>query len=262
MSEIVDAETIHARLATIVAEMPAIGKGQRNQQQGFMYRGHDDVMNALNPLLSKHGVFFAPRVVERVTSQRETAKGTVLYEVNLHVEYTFFASGGGDTVVASAWGEGTDAGDKSTNKAMTMALKNVLAQVFAVSTEEHARYDTDGQTDAETIGRRVEGPKPLQPPKSWTKVTEMVAAFDQRTYETFDAFVKSASRSLFEGKDPADLKEKADKDVLFQKAAGAAVALREACDPNSVPPPTVEDVRRAFASVMDGVELAIPGEDE
>lgn len=162
--EMVDPDlTIHERLASIVAEMPAIGKTQRNEQQKFMYRGHDDVMNALNPLLSKYGVFFTPRVLERLSDQRATKSGGVMYEVDLHVEYTFYGPKG-DSLTASAWGEGTDSGDKSTNKAMTMALKNVLAQVFAVSTEEQSLLDTDQHTDEETTGRRSQGARPTTVP--------------------------------------------------------------------------------------------------
>lgn len=142
--------TVQQRIAGIVAELPAIGKDSRNEQQKFMYRSHDDVLNALNPLLAKWGVFMAPRVVKRRTGQRETRSGGVMYEVNLLVEYTIHGVGG-DSIVASAWGEGTDSGDKSTNKAMTMAFKNVIAQVFAVSTAES--YDTDGHTPEETTGR-------------------------------------------------------------------------------------------------------------
>jgi hypothetical protein len=73
-----------------------------------------------------------------------------MYEVNLHVRYTFYGPQG-DYVCADAWGEGTDSGDKATNKAMTMALKNVIAQTFAISTKEQAGFDTDGQTDPETV---------------------------------------------------------------------------------------------------------------
>ena len=51
-----DERTIHQRIVAIIEEMPAVGKTQRNTEQNFMFRGHDDVMNALNPLLAKHGV--------------------------------------------------------------------------------------------------------------------------------------------------------------------------------------------------------------
>lgn len=139
--------TIHQRMAAILGELPPIGKGQFNEQQRFHFRGHDDVLNALNPLLAKHGVFVLPTVLERVTDQRTTAKGSIMFEVNLHVAYQFFGIEG-DSVTASAWGEGTDMGDKATNKAMTMAFKNVLNQAFAISTAE--TVDTDGHTPEES----------------------------------------------------------------------------------------------------------------
>jgi hypothetical protein len=139
--------TIHQRLAGILGEMPAIGKDARNQQQNFMYRSHDDVMNALNPLLAKYQVVLVPFVIERLTGERTTQRGTTLYEVNLHVRYYIYGPDG-TYVTASAWGEGTDSGDKSTNKAMTMAFKNVLAQVFAISTAE--TQDADATSPEET----------------------------------------------------------------------------------------------------------------
>lgn len=138
-----DERTVYERMVSIVSELPAIGKNQKNKQQNFMFRGHDDVLNALNPLLSKHGVICLPDVVQRLEGQRTTAKGSIMFVVNLHVRYRFYGEAG-DCVEASVWGEGTDMGDKATNKAMTMAFKNVLNQAFAISTEEFK--DADGET--------------------------------------------------------------------------------------------------------------------
>ncbi len=149
--------TVHQRLAAILAELPSIGKDARNTQQNFDYRSHDSVLNALNPLLSKYGVFVTPRVIERVPEHRTTKQGSTMYEVNLHVEFTFWATDG-TSLVATAWGEGTDLGDKSTNKAMTGAFKNVLAQVFAIATGEP---DTDGGTpEPTTRGGQAAAPAP------------------------------------------------------------------------------------------------------
>jgi hypothetical protein len=143
--------TIHQRMIAILAELPAIGKDSRNTQQNFNFRSHDDVLNALNPLLAKHGVYLVPEVVERERlDTRTTGQGKTMYEVNLLVRYTFYGESG-DSISASAWGEGTDMGDKSTNKAMTMAFKNVLAQAFAVSTSE--TVDTDRESPEETTTR-------------------------------------------------------------------------------------------------------------
>jgi hypothetical protein len=147
------ATEIHYKMAAILSELPAIGKSERNEQQQFMFRGHDQVLNALNPLLAKHGVYATPMVLDRVTAQRQTRSGGVMYEVNLHVKYTFYASDG-SSISASAWGEGTDSGDKSTNKAMTMAFKNVLNQVFAINTQETQNLDTDRSHPEETVARQ------------------------------------------------------------------------------------------------------------
>lgn len=108
--------------------------------------------------------------------------------------------------------------------------------------------------------RREDGPAPLKAPTSWAKLTEMVAAYDQGTHDLFFQFADSARRLLFpEATDTKSL-GKQDKDFLFQKCAGAAVHLREAFEPTEFPPPTVDDVRTAFARVLDGQELAIPDE--
>lgn len=139
--------SVHQLLGIIVGELPAVGKNQRNASQGFNFRGIDDVLNVLNPILSKYGVFFVPDVVERVYTQRATSKGGVMHAVDLHVRYTFYGPGR-DSVTGSVWGEGTDSGDKATNKAMTMAMKNILFQVFAISTDE---VDPDAGHPEETV---------------------------------------------------------------------------------------------------------------
>lgn len=152
------ARTVHERMIAVLAELPAIGKDQRNEQQQFMFRGHDDILNALNPLLAKHGVYVVPAVLDRATAQRATQRGGVMYEVNLHVMYRFYGAGG-DYIEASTWGEGTDSGDKATNKAMTMAFKNVLSQAFAISSAENV--DSDAETPEETTGREGAPPRQL-----------------------------------------------------------------------------------------------------
>jgi hypothetical protein len=148
MVEALANRSIFERMVAIVDELPAIGKDQRNQQQNFMYRGHDDVMAALNPLLAKHGVFLVPKVVRREPSVRTTNQGKALYEVSLLIEFTFYGLAG-DSVTASVWGEGTDSGDKATSKATTMAFKSALAVVFAIST--HELSDADAGTAPETV---------------------------------------------------------------------------------------------------------------
>ncbi len=145
-----DLPTIHYSMAAVLAELPAIGKNQQNSQQNYRFRGIDDVLDALNPLLGRHGVFFVPEVVERLESDRQTRNGGTMWVVNLHIRYRFYGPAG-DYVEASGWGEGTDSGDKATQKAMTAALKYVLFQVFAIATTEQHASDSDNFTPEETI---------------------------------------------------------------------------------------------------------------
>lgn len=127
----------------IVADCPAIGKNQRNQQQGFMYRGVDVVMNTFQPLFAKHGIFVVPEVLDSHREERQTARGGNLIYSVLKVRYTFYAADG-SSVSAVVQGEGMDSADKSSNKAMSVAFKYALFQVFCIPTEE--MEDPDAET--------------------------------------------------------------------------------------------------------------------
>lgn len=130
---------IYESIAKIMPEVPAIAKGKKNSQQGFMYRGIEEILNAFQPLFAKNKVFMVPEVLESNRSERTSSKGVHFYVAVCKVKYKFYAEDG-TFVEAITEGEGMDSGDKSTSKAMTMALKCALSQVFCIPTEE----DPDG----------------------------------------------------------------------------------------------------------------------
>ena len=73
---------IYKAIPAIMGEIGYIGKEKKNQQQGFMYRGVDDVMNALQPLLVKHGVFVVPEVLEQTREDRNSkCGGNLIYSI-------------------------------------------------------------------------------------------------------------------------------------------------------------------------------------
>ena len=126
----------------VMDDIGAIGKSTKNQQQGFMYRGIDAVMNALNPALVKHKVFVVPEVLEQTREERTSAKNTTLLYSIIKVKYTFYAEDG-SSVSATVIGEGMDSGDKATNKAMSIAFKYACFQVFCIPTEEMVDPDAE-----------------------------------------------------------------------------------------------------------------------
>lgn len=138
---------IYESITKIMEEVPAIGKDKVNKQQGFKFRGIDDVMNALQPLLAKNKVFIVPEILEQKREERTTSKGGNLIYSICKIKYKFYAEDGSN-IEAITIGEGMDSGDKATNKAMAIAMKYALFQVFCIPTEE--MKDPDGETPDES----------------------------------------------------------------------------------------------------------------
>lgn len=137
-------KNIYETISAVMSDVGYVGKNSRNQQQGFMFRGIDDVMNALNPAMIKNKLFVVPEILEQTREERTNAKGTTLIYSICKIRYTFYAEDG-SSLSAVVIGEGMDAGDKATNKAMSIALKYACFQVFCIPTEEMKRDDPDNE---------------------------------------------------------------------------------------------------------------------
>ena len=105
---------IFQAIPAIMGEINAVGKNKKNLQQGFMYRGIDDVMNAINPALVHHKVFIVPEILEQSREERQTNKGANLIYSICKMRFRFCAEDG-SSVEAVTIGEGMDSGDKATN---------------------------------------------------------------------------------------------------------------------------------------------------
>ena len=137
---------IHELIGKAMGEIGAIGKDSRNEQQKFMYRGIDAVYNALNPVMSKYGLFICPEVQDMRREERTNKNGTVLIYTALTIEYTVYAPDGSN-IALTVVGEGMDTGDKSVNKAMSIAMKYAMFQLFFIPTEELKDPDAEVHTD-------------------------------------------------------------------------------------------------------------------
>jgi ERF superfamily protein len=133
---------IYKKLANIMADVPAIPKNQKNSGQGFMFRGIDDFYNVMHPMLVKHHIFCAPEVVKSEYKEATTARGGRVTYAMVTMKYTYFAEDGSH-VSCSACAEAMDSGDKATSKAMAIAHKYALMQMFCVPVEELSTMDPD-----------------------------------------------------------------------------------------------------------------------
>jgi len=124
-----------------------IAKDRKNAQQGYQFRGIDDVYNAISPLLGQYGLCILPRMLSRESCERQTKSGHGLFYVTVEAEFDFVSSEDGSKHTVRTYGEAMDSADKATNKAMSAAYKYAIIQAFAIPTE--------GDNDADQITHEV-----------------------------------------------------------------------------------------------------------
>lgn len=130
-----DHPTIQAALSAVMADVRAVAKGDRNQQQGFSFRGVDAVVNAVGPKLREHHVIVLPTVLDVHHANFTTAKGSQMSSVTVQVQYTFVGPAG-DSLSCSVAGAAFDIGDKAVPKAMSVAYRTALLQALCLPTDD------------------------------------------------------------------------------------------------------------------------------
>ena len=159
-----DNKLIFQQLSKIMADVKAIGKEKRNQEQKFQYRGIDDMYNELHELFAKHEVTVMPQIVEQERRTEQTKSGSNLYFTIVTVEYHFIATDGSETF-ARVRGEGADMADKSSGKAQSNAMKYALMECFLIPTED--LDDADASSPEPTVMKPQQG-QAQQPPSRQT----------------------------------------------------------------------------------------------
>ena len=124
---------IYERIAAIMAEVPAIGKNNQNQEQRYRFRGIDDVYNSLHPLFVKHQVFTTSEILNKNREVWTNKNGTIMIEFTLQVKYRVTAIDG-SSIETETMGQAMDSSDKASNKAMSMAHKAAILQIFMIPT--------------------------------------------------------------------------------------------------------------------------------
>jgi len=145
--ETVPPTNIHEALSRAKVRIGHIGKDDKNQQQGYAFRGIDSIVNKVGPIFSALGIMVAP--VTRLISSEEvtSAKGARGYRVIVETVWTFSIhvdrQSAGEvrfpetsSITAQTMGESIDYSDKALNQAQTQSFKNALVQVLTIPTGE------------------------------------------------------------------------------------------------------------------------------
>jgi len=254
--------TVYERLAKVQEEIGAVGKdGKVRPKQGqkgpaFNYRGIEQLMNALHPILAKYGVIIVPHVLEHHT---EDYRGYSNYNLISTVKVAYYVYGTeGDTLPhpVIGVGSGVDNSDKSYGKAMSYAYKMAIGQLFSIPTEaDNEEGYTHATVSRQEANRPAEAPaEPVQNPRG----IEVAAWLDEQLSKDewgklrrwFKADLSAASLARQSDEALNNLCEMANKAIAKREAA-AQDADAEAAD--ELPPTNAE--RGEAGQVLTGDAL-------
>ena len=136
-------QLIFEKIPAIMTQVSVIEKTRKNPQQGYSFRGIDDMYNELHGLFASNKVFFTSRVLHAEREERINKSGSTLVYTILDIEFTFYAEDGSN-ISSVMRGEAMDSGDKASSKATSAALKYALMQMFMIPTLEEK--DTEYQS--------------------------------------------------------------------------------------------------------------------
>lgn len=158
-----DERTIYQRILAIADEVGVVA-AERTGGVPFAYRGVDQVVAALTPLLNKHGVFVVPVNAFQTLEQRTLNERQTLTKSDLTVTYRFYGPAG-DYVEAQVPGQSDDFADRSTAQAMSVAFRILLLQTFhiaAFGNEEEQSQATLSARDQAATDKITKATAPAQ----------------------------------------------------------------------------------------------------
>lgn len=124
--------------SNVMADVLWVGKG-RSEGLAYEFRGIDAVLNAVGPVLRKHGVSIVPISVVPEYTTVTTGNNRRMNYCRVIVRYSVLGPTGDVLgVTMESAGEAFDAGDKSTPKAMSVALRTLYLNALAIPTNRPA----------------------------------------------------------------------------------------------------------------------------
>ncbi|MEI8033006.1 MAG: ERF family protein [Chlorobiaceae bacterium] len=151
MSTIEKEPRIYQAMIDALSEAEVITKGRKNPQQGYSFRGIDDIYNAMHSILAKHRLFTTSEILNVERFEWETKNGGRMTEYALLIRWKF-QTVDGSSVTTETVGQAMDSGDKAANKAMSAAHKYAFLQAFTIPTEG----DNDIEAYSPEPARRAE----------------------------------------------------------------------------------------------------------
>ncbi len=261
-------------LSRVMADVQSISKTQRNTQQNYNFRGIDAVVNAVGPVLRKHGVVVLPTSVKYQDERYVTKSGTAMKGVVLKIGFRFYGPRG-DYIDAMTAGEASDSGDKATPKAHSVAYRTLLLQALCIPTDEpdpdslsHDRAPEQHQERRQPAADVRLNPE-TQAPRDWATLNEawdkLLGFGGEESSRTREWYMTETVEKFFAK--PKDEMTRGERDTAKQKLGTVYLRLlddQDGYDEFGVPTRTA--VQAAIASAFEGLQVEGPpwrlGRDE
>jgi len=171
--EIIKEQSIIITINQVMGKLSKTGlaKDNKNQFQGFNYRGIDDLYNILSPILVEFGLVIMPVRIENKNIRIGTdSKGKQSENISAEIVYKFMHIHNEQSIEAVICTESTDNGDKAAFQMMSMAYKYMAIQSLAIPIV--------GNEDGDSKSPEV--PKPTVPELPNEQPTEELITEEQR----------------------------------------------------------------------------------
>jgi hypothetical protein len=124
---------LRQKLAEVRRRIGYVQKKGHNERSNYSYVSAADIAGPVGDILAELGVVVIPSL-EEISYEPASGRREATPMARVIMAYTFADVDSGEEVVATAAGQGLDAGDKAPYKAMTGALKYALLQTFLLAT--------------------------------------------------------------------------------------------------------------------------------
>jgi hypothetical protein len=145
-----EAKNIHEAINAIMQEVGYVKK-QRSAGLNYSYAGEAALIEALRPAMVDNGVYcYVKEITDIQRSEYATKSGTAMVNISLTAKIEFVHAPSGSSIIVTARGEGSDSGDKASNKASTGAYKYALRQTFCIETgDDPDKFASEPKTQPE-----------------------------------------------------------------------------------------------------------------
>lgn len=147
MIDVSEQKSLIKKLAQVMTQVKYIEKRGFNNFNKYKYATEADVNEKVREYLAEQNVMLIPNMKSHTVREHQNRKGNTEYIVTAEVEFTFYDGDTGESLSFTIYGEGQDAGDKATYKAITGAQKYALMKSFMIPTGDDPEQDEKPQQE-------------------------------------------------------------------------------------------------------------------